>query len=81
MYISNERIIMASQNAKPKDSVARNTDAQSMHIYIYIHIEPEGITIERKKTKHLILLNNCQQSKEHRRERVFLSKKIFFVHK
>jgi len=38
MYISNERIIMASQNAKPKDSVARNTDAQSMNIYIYIYI-------------------------------------------
>jgi hypothetical protein len=53
MYISNERIIMASQNAKPKDSVARNTDAQSMNIYIYIHIhiEPEGITIERKKNE------------------------------
>jgi hypothetical protein len=35
IYIYNEGIIVASINAKTKDAVTRNTDAQSMNMYTY----------------------------------------------
>jgi hypothetical protein len=35
IYMSNEGIIVASINAKTKDAVTRNTDAQSMNMYTY----------------------------------------------
>lgn len=59
MSMHNERIFAGSINVKTKDGVTRNTDAQSMNIY-YQAQRHYNRKEQKEKTKHLILLNNCQ---------------------
>ena len=61
------KLLAPSLNAKTKDGVTRNTDAQSTVRSCWRHWEEE-------KTKHLALLRNCQSSIESRSMHIQLSR-------